>query len=290
MGKKRTLNLEKAAHFAIVINSLQVLSVLLLCAYLFGRVGGLSALEYTGLGAIAFVIIWGGIVDIRDAFSALRAAEESDMLEDAFAQLSALNLTLRKQRHDFMNHLQVVFGLIELGQVEDARAYIERVYGDVQKVGRGMKTALPALNALLAAKLGECEKRQIDARFSVLSDWHDIPVPAWELCRVLGNLIDNSIDALSQAEGATLTVELGESLSEYSFRVQDNGSGVPDGFLEHIFQAGFTTKRTGHGMGLSIVRDILRSWGGDVIVDSQQGTTCFAGRIPKGDTQRRLPR
>jgi sensor histidine kinase regulating citrate/malate metabolism len=68
-----------------------------------------------------------------------------------------------------MNHLQVVFGLIDMGETGDAREYIERVYGDIQRVGQALKTAIPAVNALLAAKLSECRARGIDARLETAS-------------------------------------------------------------------------------------------------------------------------
>jgi len=281
MPKKRSLNLKKAAKAAVVINTLQVLAVIALAVYIFWQSNGLNRLELFGLWVIALVIVWGAVVDIRDAFAAMRTGEESDMLEEALGQLEELNLTLRKQRHDFMNHLQVVFGLIELDQKDDARAYVERIYGDIQRVGRSMKTALPAVNALLAAKMSDCERRGVSLQFNITSDWAGMPVPAWELCRVLGNLIDNALDALEHAPEPRLRVEMSESVLSYFFTVEDNGEGMPEGVLERVFQAGFTTKHTGHGMGLSIVQDILQQYGGSIEVSSEAGRTVFTGSVPK---------
>ena len=62
--------------------------------------------------AVAFVVVWGALLDIRDARNARKIASQSEMLEDAYTQLEDLNGTLRAQRHDFKNHMQVVFGLI----------------------------------------------------------------------------------------------------------------------------------------------------------------------------------
>jgi len=281
MRKKRSLNLKKAAKAAVIINTLQVLAVIALSAYIFHESGGLNRLEVFGLCVIALVIVWGAFVDISDAFAAMRTGEESDMLEEALAQLEDLNVTLRKQRHDFMNHLQVVFGLIELEQKDEARAYVERIYGDIQRVGRSMKTALPAVNALLAAKMTDCEQRKVAAQFDISSDWEGMPVPAWEICRVLGNLIDNALDALDGVEQPQLKVSMRESVLSYLFTVEDNGAGMPKNVLERVFQAGFTTKRTGHGMGLAIVQDILQKYGGTIEVASEPGRTVFTGCIPK---------
>lgn len=281
MRRQRRLNLKKAAHAAVVINALQVIAVIALAVYIFHESGGLTALELTGLCVIAFVIIWGAAVDIREAFAAKRSAEEGDMLEEALGRVEDLNITLRKQRHDFMNHLQVVFGLIELDQRDEARAYVERIYGDIRRVGRSMKTALPAVNALLAAKMADCEQKKVASKFDITSDWEGMPVPAWEMCRVLGNLIDNAIDAMEDTEKPCLTVKMSETMLSYTFSVEDNGSGMPENVLLNVFQAGFTTKKTGHGMGLAIVQDILGQYGGRIDVSSEPGRTVFSGHVPK---------
>lgn len=285
MRRKRTLNLKKAALTAIVVNALQVFAVVALAGHIFYESNGLNRLEIVGLCIISFVIIWGAFVDIWDAFAAMRTGEESDMLEEALGHVEELNLTLRKQRHDFMNHLQVVFGLIELEQKDEARAYIERIYGDIRNVGRGMKTALPAVNALLAAKMADCEQKKISSEFIVTSAWEGMSVPAWELCRVLGNLIDNAIDALEDCRQPRLRVEMSETLQCWTFCIEDNGAGMSESVLERVFQVGFTTKRTGHGMGLAIVQDIMHSCGGHIDVASEPGRTVFSGSIPKNAAQ-----
>ena len=278
---RERIDLKKVTALAVFINALQIAAVLAMAAYILAARLYRTPLELAALTAVAVVVAWGAIVDIRDARIARRAGEESDMLEEAFGQLEELNLTLRKQRHDFLNHLQVVFGLIELDQKDEAREYVQRIYGDIQKVGRSMKTALPAVNALLAAKMADCEQRGVQAEFDISSDWRGMPVPAWELCRVLGNLIDNALDALEGQSGARLRLRMGETLTSYTFSVEDNGPGIPEGAAESVFQAGYTTKSNGHGMGLAIVREILAESGGEIRVQSRPGETVFSGSIPR---------
>ena len=201
--------------------------------------------------AVAFVVVWGAFLDIRDARNARKIASQSEMLEDAYTQLEDLNGTLRAQRHDFKNHLQVVFGLIGMGEYKEAQAYIERVYGDIQLVSSALKTASPAVNALLAAKAADCAERGIRMEVRIRSAWQDLPLPGWEMCRVLGNLIDNAIDAMAgSATGKKqLLVETGEGLHDFTFRVFNTGSRIPPERLNDIFERGFTTKseRAWHG-------------------------------------------
>ena len=281
---RKKVDLNKATWFSIVINSIQIL--------LAGAIGLLVTLrgdqvlngvvEQVVVGVMAAIVIWGAVVDIRDARYARKLADESGMLEQAYGQLEALNRTLRAQRHDFMNHLQVIFALIEMGEGNAAREYIEKLHGDIELVGRALKTAVPAVNALLAAKLNDLEEEGIRAHVAITSAWRDLPVPGWEMCRVLGNLIDNAAEATAQAEAKEIGILLGEDGGGYRFAVENTGPDVPEELRERIFEPGFSTKGGGHGMGLSIVKDIVEQYGGQLEVESKNGRTRFAGWIPRG--------
>lgn len=281
--KTRRLDLDKVTVYAIVVNALQIVAVLVIfgLSLLSGGHAVSGKAEQGLLLVVALVVVWGAVLDIREAFSARRMGQEADMLEDAYGQLEDLNVTMRAQRHDFMNHLQVVFSLLELKEYPSAMDYIERVYGDIQKVGRTLKTALPALNALLAAKLSDCESRGIALELDIRSAWQQLPLEGWEMCRVLSNLIDNAMDALRETSAPRVTVRMWEDLHAYHFSVENNGPRIPRQLQGQIFETGFTTKRTGHGMGLSIVRDILREGGGDIKLYSDLSVTRFTGFIPK---------
>ena len=281
--RREKINLNKVSGYAIFTNSVQILAAVLVVglALIRGDSAFSGRVEQAVLIAMAIAVIWGAMLDIREAFTARRLGEESDMLQDAYEQLSELNGTLRAQRHDFMNHLQVVYSLMEMKEYAEAQDYIEKVYGDIQKVGRSLKTAIAAVNALLASKMAECEEKHIALEMDIRSAWQDLPVPDWEMCRVLGNLIDNAIDALKDTPAPVIRVTTGESVIAYTLRVANNGPAIPATLFERIFQQGFTTKGNGHGMGLSIVRDILQEHGGRLEVTSTEEETAFSATIPK---------
>jgi sensor histidine kinase regulating citrate/malate metabolism len=182
-----------------------------------------------------------------------------------------------------MNHLQVVYGLIELEEFKDTKDYIEKVYNDIQKVSRIMRTSNPALNALLQAKVLACEKRGIDARIDIKSQFSQLKIPSWEFCRIISNLIDNAISALEHTSNHKyIQIDLYEDIKTYYFRIKDNGSGIPDEIADKIFEAGFTTKAEhGEGMGLAIVKNILVEYGGNIRVHADNSETAFEGSVPK---------
>ena len=86
--------------------------------------------------------------DTEQILDLLRRTQE---LEEAYSQLEDLNREMRAQRHDFMNHIQVVYSLIEMNEPGEAMTYMDKLYGDMQRVSRMMRTACPAVNALIQA-------------------------------------------------------------------------------------------------------------------------------------------
>ena len=131
-SRQNKLNIRKAARFAVVINSLQVAAMAAAVLYVVLQGHGPDRyFEIAVLTLVLLVVAWGAVLDIREALSARRIADQAQMLEEAYSQLEDLNGTLRKQRHDFMNHLQVVFSLMELGDSAEAMRYVESVYGDI---------------------------------------------------------------------------------------------------------------------------------------------------------------
>lgn len=279
---RNRFNIDKAAVYSIVINGIQIAAVIAIALLVL-----LTDIEKNSVIFVEFIIcvaaaliIWGAVVDIQQALSAKHINEQSLMLEEAYGQLESLNVSLRAQRHDFMNHLQVVSSLIEMEEYHEAADYIDRVYGDIQSVSTALRTSNPAVNALLKVKLGESQKRGVFMDLHVHSKWNGLPIQGWEMCRVLGNLIDNALDALVGTEEPRLTIHIGEDARGFTFAVENNGPEVPEEIRAKVFISGFTTKGAERGMGLAIVRKILRDNGGDITLQTSKERTVFEGFIP----------
>ena len=285
--RKREVSLRKATYYAVIINGLQILLILVvLFAVLFVpeiKTSPRLLLMLTLLASL--VVIWGAVVDITEAFSTRRLVRQLDDMDETIEAMSNLNITLRTQRHDFLNHLQVVYSLIEMEEYEEANEYIEQVYGRITAISRVMKTAVPAVNALLQVKAAACEQARVRLTLEITSKWETLEntMPAWEMCKVLSNLIDNAIDAMEKtaAKKRQLTVSLTENLRQYCFCVSNSGTPIAPDMQESIFQPGITTKGEGHGMGLYIVRKTIRDRGGDVMLESNAERTAFSGYVPK---------
>ncbi|WP_346026767.1 sensor histidine kinase [Beduinella massiliensis] len=278
---RERVDVRKAAVYSIVMNVLQVAAVIVLAVMLIRAPSRLDMKLYRFMIFVcAVTVCWGALMDIGAALTHVRAKRQADEIEAAYKQMEELNRTLRAQRHDFMNHIQVVYSLIEMDEPQEACDYMDRVYGDIQRVNRALKTDSVAINALLQAKLADCERRGIQMELDIRASWKNLSMPAWEMCRVLGNLIDNAIDAMHETKAPLLVVSLFEDLKACRFEVKNNGPVIPAQTAAHIFTPGFTTKRTGQGMGLFIVQRLMREYGGDIALSSEEGQTVFSGYVP----------
>lgn len=287
----KPMSVRKAINYAIVINALQIALILVMMAAIIivPEIETSYKLLLTLTITASLVIIWGAVVDIREALHTRKLITQLDDMDDTIDAMSQFNNTLRAQRHDFLNHLQVVYSLIEMEEYAEANDYIEQVYGKITSVSRVMKTANPAVNALLQVKVAACEKAGIQVDVTITSKWETLEstLPDWEMCKVLSNLIDNAADAMEALpEGKKrLSITLGENVKQYTFRVENTGEMIPESIREHLFIPGFTTKGDGHGMGLHIVRRTLRDRGGDIEVCSDEKTTVFSGFVPKNNAK-----
>lgn len=271
------VSVRKTALYSIFVNAVQIIAIWALTLVLV--IEHRSALEVLAV-LIAVLVTIGAIIDIREAQLSRRKADEADTLGDMVRQMDELNRALRAQRHDFLNHLQVVFSLIEMEEHKEAADYIEKVYGDMQSVSRMMRTDSPAINALLRAKLTDCEEAGILTELDVAGRWKNLPMPAWEMCRVLSNLIDNACDALENVKDSRIRISLREDVHGYTFSVMNNGPEIEESLRKRIFEPGVSSHGEGRGMGLYIVRKTIENYGGEILLTSDSEKTIFSGFVP----------
>jgi two-component system, CitB family, sensor kinase len=224
----------------------------------------------------------GWVVTLRDRTELLELQRELDVTRDTTD-------TLRAQAHEFSNRMHVVSGLIELGEYDDALGYVRQLNASQTRLTGSISThvADPAVAALLIAKSSQADERDVEL---VLADTTKVDrldeQLATDVNTVLGNLIDNALDASVDTPGSTdpvVTVEILQSDSELRITVRDTGPGVGTDVGRRVFRTGFSTKDGGpggrRGIGLALVRVICRKRGGDVTVSGDDGAV-FVATLP----------
>ncbi len=211
---------------------------------------------------------------------------ESEALKRQLDDAIGLTDTLRAQSHEFANRLHTLVGLVELGRYSEAIQFVTDVSTTRADLTERLQASIPdaKLVALILAKVSLADER--DVRLRVMDDSHVVaPISdVSEVLTVVGNLIDNAIDAAAQA-ARPRWVELTIVAAEHDLlvRVRDSGHGVPHDMREAIFMDGVTTKSstTGarRGLGLALVRQVVEGRGGMISV-GHDGGAVFTAVLP----------
>jgi two-component system CitB family sensor kinase len=193
--------------------------------------------------------------------------------------------TLRAQAHEFDNRLHTIAGLIEIGEAEEAVRFVHRVTSSRSEFSAAVTATVrdPSVAALLIAKASQAAELGVELRIDPDSE---LPVLGDELsgdvATVVGNLVDNALDAAGSSSERWVEVGLGVVDGEVDVVVRDSGPGVPPGMEKEVFRRGVSTKEGGtgeRGIGLSLVHLICTRRGGEVSA-SRDGGSVFTARLP----------
>ena len=203
-----------------------------------------------------------------------------------------LTSSLRAQQHEFSNRMHAVAGLLELGRQQDALSYLTEIRGTAAEFDNTLRTriAAPQIVGLLLGKAAEAGERGIQLEISAHTWLSESPEKVQVLTTVIGNLVDNAMDAVSAIlPPRRVTVEIVEGAQSISVVVTDNGPGVDPELVPRIFQDGYTTKFGPggrlRGLGLALVYRMVTRLHGSVDVGPAAGETGarFSVTIPHAE-------
>ncbi|GHF84538.1 ATP-binding protein [Streptomyces filamentosus] len=225
----------------------------------------------------------------RGTVVTLRDRTELQALSGELDSQRGFTEALRSQAHEAANRLHTVVSLIELGRVDEAvdfataelelaQALTDRV---VEAVGE------PVLAALLLGKAAQANERGVELVLTEDSRIDDglLPpgLPARDLVTVLGNLVDNAVEAAGGSPQARVTVTVAARAGdgELLLRVDDSGPGVRPADRAAVLGRGWSTRGPGRGLGLALVRQAVTRASGTLAVDGAPGGGArFTVRVP----------
>lgn len=214
---------------------------------------------------------------LSGAVSIFRNRTEVTRLADDLTGVRHMVDAMRAYTHEFMNKLHVILGLLQIGEPEKAQQYImDTTRVQQEAVSRIMhQIGEPSVAALLVGKTSRANELGIQLtldRESVLSG-EDVWLPPDAYVTILGNLIENAIEGLNQSPRASkeVLVSIRESEESLLLCVEDTGPGIPTDLRRTLFQRGTSTKGRSRGTGLSLVREVVEAYHGEIRVETESG-------------------
>ena len=200
-------------------------------------------------------------------------AKEVENTEDTYqGEIQTLLSSVSSLRHDFSNHIQVIHGLLTIGETKKARQYVDSLSNEVQLIESINSTIEhPGLAILLKSKKITAQNHQIAMETKVTQDSYQ-QIKTTDMIKILSNLIDNAIDATRELtnQPRKISILCDSNESQYVFEVTNTGPKVVSN--EEIYKRGFSTKPTEdgkvRGQGLFIVREVVRKYNGEISLHS----------------------
>jgi sensor histidine kinase regulating citrate/malate metabolism len=170
---------------------------------------------------------------------------------------------LRRYRHDRKNNLISLFGILENGDVEGARAYIRDIVGILNQHSSIINTGNPAIDALITEKLAEAEKAGIKVE-QIVGLPRDLGINRKDLCLSVGCCMDNAIEACMRARAAGLKPYIRFQLVEVKgIIILKMENATPDADADGLEQLSTSKKdKINHGFGLQNIRSVVDKYHG----------------------------
>ncbi|KOX34705.1 histidine kinase [Streptomyces sp. NRRL F-4707] len=215
--------------------------------------------------------------DDGGAVATLRDRTELEQLGRELDSTRGLIDALRAQDHEHANRMHTLLGLLELEMYDDAVEFVGEVVGDHRVTAEQITERIrdPLLAALLVGKATVAAERGVTLWVSDRTRLPDRLVDPGGLVTIVGNLVDNALDATAGTPHARVEVELRAEGRAVTLTVRDTGPGVPADHRELVFTAGWSTKEAPahreRGIGLPLVRRLAERQGGSATVGKAYG-------------------
>lgn len=212
----------------------------------------------------------------------LRDQSDYQKLSEQLADTQQYIQALRAQSHEFLNKLQAIYGMIELKQYSAVDKFIQQVNHDYQQeFGQlNQQIGAPALVGFLIGKIRQANEQKVNLQITpdsylpskIISEQINL-----DLIKILGNLIDNSLEAINGSGQIFVALNYDYESQIIIVEVTDNGCGISSKVKQHILESNYSTKGINRGYGLALVNQIIKSHVGflEILPHNPHGTEVY---------------
>ena len=185
--------------------------------------------------------------------------------------------TMRGWRHDYHNHMQTLKAYLAMNQIEEIGKYLDHLEEDLDSIDIAIRTGNTSVNAILSSKISIAQKNSINVSCKATVP-PDLKISDVHLCAVIGNLLDNAIEACEKVpvQNRFIRVYIGIFKQQLYISVTNSTESTRRKKLTELI----TTKKGEHGLGLRRVDKIVAQYDGYVNRKNEPGV--FATEIMLG--------
>ncbi|OEF98234.1 hypothetical protein BHF68_00685 [Desulfuribacillus alkaliarsenatis] len=254
-----------------------VLQVLLIVSINLSYVTGFFQFSNLAFHIVTFVliIVTGFLLFFAHNIITISAkAGELEAHKEYLKNVNDLFVTIRGQRHDFLNHLQVIHSYAKMGKTEKVQAYANSLFAEVKEISKITIPNNATLSALLQTKNVLMESDGIELDINVKSSFQNTALKDIELVKLVGNLLDNAREAIIEndvvKEQRKIILKIFDD-ADYTHLVVNNlRPTLTEEQIQKMLVSGYTTKANHTGIGLSIVQQIVERYSGIMNVTSSE--------------------
>lgn len=213
--------------------------------------------------------------------------DHNEIIKQEYMQIEKQYSEIREYKHDLNNHFNVLLGLVEEKQFDEVHNYLINYCEDINSKLIPVKTGSSELDVLLRLKINKAQVSYINVKYKCYANIHCSESYALDFISIIGNLLDNAIDASKESEEKILVIDISEGVLEYIFIIKNTflSKGIErNGDL--IFQEGFSTKGKGRGLGLKIVNKLVKKYDGSIEITNDEELFETKVALPKHKLER----
>ena len=226
------------------------------------------------LEALLFLAVEGTLFSYKKGFDFRTEQFRSELMEHQYDEIKSVYMDMRGWRHDYHNHMQVMKAQLALGNTEEMGAYLDQLERELDRVDTFVRSGNLMVDAILNSKLTLARRQEVAVNCSAKAP-ERLSVEDVDLCVILGNLLDNALEACAQVEKEKrfLRLYLTVNKSQLYFSVQNAAKEEPD------FEASryISRKRGNHGLGMKRVKAAVDKYDGYLNLANEPGI--FAAEV-----------
>lgn len=212
-----------------------------------------------------------------------RLITDKEMSEYRLVISEEVNQKFRIYKHDWMNHLQIIQGLIQIGEPQKALQYTNKLTEEGKNISSKYVIGIPEVESAIFSAVASAQGKGIEVKLDCMKLPDHLKIKTFDLVKILVNLLKNAIYALEHADAVEkiLEIRIYEELGEYIFEVINNVPVIAKELRRSIFEKGYTTKGgDGDGLGLYIVKRLAEKNMGNIELRVDERGNRFILRIP----------